>query len=111
MGLLARVLRSSGLTLARPPISFCRVQETWYPWYQTSSPPSRGLTKQTSLVSSIAAEPEFAQRGVSSFHPLARIRVGHLLYWDPLGLGNQRNHLRGSTSTTFVTKQLCQAKT
>jgi hypothetical protein len=37
MGLLARVLSPSGLTIGRPPVPFYRVHETWYPWYQTSS--------------------------------------------------------------------------
>jgi hypothetical protein len=37
MGLLARVLRLSEPTHGRPPIPLYRVQETWYPWYQTSS--------------------------------------------------------------------------
>jgi hypothetical protein len=37
MGLLAHVLRPSGPTLGSPPIPLCRVQETWYPRYQTLS--------------------------------------------------------------------------
>jgi hypothetical protein len=40
MGLLARILRPSGPTHGSPTVLLFRVQETWYPLYQTLSVPA-----------------------------------------------------------------------